>query len=132
MADEVAAQARTALAEADMALFVVDAKAGVMPGDLEVAEILRREKLPLILVANKADGQSGDVAALVFHELGLGDPMPVSAIHGSGSDGRRDACFRAVAAPRSVSLGRRYTALTWNGPQGTAERDLDHDGSQRR
>jgi GTP-binding protein len=56
-----------------------------MPGDLEVAEILRREKLPLILVANKADGQSGDVAALVFHELGLGEPMPVSAIHGSGS-----------------------------------------------
>lgn len=85
MAEEVAEQARTALAEADMALFVVDAKAGVMPGDLEVAEILRRQRIPMILVANKADGQSGDINALVFHELGLGDPVPVSAIHGSGS-----------------------------------------------
>ena len=85
MAAEVAEQARTALAEADMVLFVVDARAGVMPGDLEVAEILRRERIPVLLVANKAEGAGGDVAALAFHELGMGDPIPVSAIHGSGS-----------------------------------------------
>jgi len=85
MADEVADQARAALAEADLALFVVDAKAGVMPGDLEVAEILRRAKMPVILAANKAEGSGGDDAALEFHSLGLGEPQPVSAIHGSGS-----------------------------------------------
>ena len=85
MAEAVAEQAHAALAEADMALFVVDAKAGVMPGDLEVAEILRRERMPVLLVANKAEGAGGDIAALAFHELGMGDPFPVSAIHGSGS-----------------------------------------------
>ncbi|MFM9124233.1 MAG: GTPase, partial [Actinomycetota bacterium] len=78
MADEVADQARAALAEADLALFVVDAKAGVMPGDLEVAEILRRAKMPVILAANKAEGSGGDDAALAFHSLGLDEPHPLA------------------------------------------------------
>ena len=85
MADEVAEQARTALAEADLAMLVGDAKAGVMPGDLEVAEILRRERIPVIVVANKAEGAAGEANALDFHRLGLGEPFPVSAIHGTGS-----------------------------------------------
>ena len=98
MAAEVAGQARAALAEADMVLFVVDAKAGVMPGDLEVAEILRRERIPMVLVANKAEGGGGDIAALAFHELGMGDPVPVSAIHGSGSGDLLDLIVERLAA----------------------------------
>ncbi len=85
LAAEVAEQAKTALAEADMCLFVVDSKAGVMPGDLEVSEILRRQRNPVILVANKSEGAMGDTNALQFHSLGLGEPVAVSAIHGSGS-----------------------------------------------
>ena len=95
---EVAGQARAALAEADMVLFVVDAKAGVMPGDLEVAEILRRERIPMILVANKAEGGGGDIAALAFHELGMGEPVPVSAIHGSGSGDLLDLIVERLSA----------------------------------
>lgn len=98
MADEVADQARAALAEADLALFVVDAKAGVMPGDLEVAEILRRAKMPVILAANKAEGSGGDDAALEFHSLGLGEPQPVSAIHGSGSGDLLDLLVERLEA----------------------------------
>ena len=85
LAGEVATQARIALAEADLALFVVDAKAGVMPGDLEVAEILRRLRIPVIVVANKSEGASGEANAMQFHSLGLSEPIPLSAIHGTGS-----------------------------------------------
>lgn len=85
LAGEVAMQARIALAEADLALFVVDAKAGVMPGDLEVAEILRRLRIPVIVVANKSEGASGEANAMQFHSLGLSEPIPLSAIHGTGS-----------------------------------------------
>ena len=107
MASEVAEQARTALAESDMVLFVVDAKAGVMPGDLEVAEILRRARIPVLLVANKAEGSGGDVAALAFHELGMGDPIAVSAIHGSGSgDLLDDIIVRLEAIPGAGRVER--------------------------
>ncbi len=98
MAADVADQAHTALAEADMCLFVVDSKAGIMPGDLEVAEILRRERLPVLLVANKAEGASGDLNALEFHALGLGEPIPVSAIHGSGSGDLLDMIIEQLEA----------------------------------
>lgn len=85
MAGEVAEQARIAIAEADLVLFVVDGRAGVTPGDLEVADILRRAHVPVLVVANKAEGPLRETAPLEFHALGLGDPIPVSALHGSGS-----------------------------------------------
>ena len=78
-------QAREALADAQVALLVVDARAGVRPGDEEIANILRRGGLPVVVAANKID-QPGDVAlAHDFHGLGLGDPMPVSAAQGLGT-----------------------------------------------
>ena len=78
-------QARAALSDAQVALFVVDARAGLRPGDQEIADILRRGDLPVVLAANKIDGP-GDVAlAHEFHVLGLGDPMPVSAAQGLGT-----------------------------------------------
>ncbi|HEU4451293.1 MAG TPA: ribosome biogenesis GTPase Der [Gaiellaceae bacterium] len=81
----VAEQARRAVAEADLVLLVVDAKAGVTPGDEEVAEILRRSRKPVIVVANKVDDPRRDDEALEFHRLGLGDPVPISAMHGHGT-----------------------------------------------
>jgi GTPase len=81
----VAEQARRAVEEADLVVFVVDAKAGVTPGDEEVADILRRSGKPVIVAANKIDDPSRDAEALEFHRLGLGDPVPISALHGHGT-----------------------------------------------
>jgi GTPase len=82
---QVADQARAAIAEADLVLFVTDAKAGVTPGDEELAAILRRARKPVLLVANKIDDPSRDLEALEFHRLGLGDPFPLSSLHGHGT-----------------------------------------------
>jgi GTP-binding protein len=81
----VAEQARAAVAEADLVLFVVDARAGITPGDEELAAILRAARTPVILVANKLDDPRRDAEALEFHRLGLGDPVPLSALHGHGT-----------------------------------------------
>ncbi len=77
-------QVEMALAEADAVLFVVDAVSGLTAVDAEIAEMLRRGDRPVMLVANKADNEARQTAALEFYELGLGDPMPVSAYHGLG------------------------------------------------
>ena len=75
----IADQARAAIAEADLILFVVDARAGVMPGDEELAAILRTSNKPVLLLANKIDDPSQDALSYEFHRLGLGDPLPISA-----------------------------------------------------
>lgn len=78
-------QARAALADAQVALFVVDARAGLRPGDLEIADILRRGDLPVVVAANKIDSP-GDLGLVhEFHGLGLGEPMAVSAAQGLGT-----------------------------------------------
>jgi GTP-binding protein len=82
---QVALQARQAVEEADLVLFVVDAKAGVTPGDEEVADILRRSGKRVVVLANKLDDPSRDAEAVEFHRLGLGEPFPVSALHGHGT-----------------------------------------------
>lgn len=82
---QVAAQARQAVAEADLVLLVVDAQVGVTPGDEELAEILRSSRRPVLVLANKLDDPRRDLEALEFHRLGLGDPIPISAIHGHGT-----------------------------------------------
>ena len=82
MTRSIADQARLAVGEADLVLFLVDAQAGITPGDEELAEILRVAHKPVLLVANKIDDPSRDTLALEFHRLGLGDPWPLSAMHG--------------------------------------------------
>jgi GTP-binding protein len=81
----IAQQAQAAVAEADLVLFIVDARAGVTPGDEEVADILRRARKPVLLIANKIDDPAQDSLALDLHRLGLGEPIPASALHGYGS-----------------------------------------------
>ncbi len=82
---QVAAQARQAVEEADLVLFVVDAKVGVTPGDEELAAILRSSRRDVLVIANKLDDPRRDAEALEFHRLGLGDPIPLSALHGHGT-----------------------------------------------
>ncbi|HET7093578.1 MAG TPA: ribosome biogenesis GTPase Der [Thermomicrobiales bacterium] len=78
-------QATAAIAEADVIVFLVDAKSGVNAGDHEVADILRRTDKPTILVANKADSAERRDNVVEFYELGLGEPLPISAYHGTGT-----------------------------------------------
>jgi GTP-binding protein len=78
-------QAREAIADADAVVLVVDARAGLRAGDAEVAEILRRSDLQVIVAANKVDRAADEPLAAEFHGLGLGEPMPVSATHGLGT-----------------------------------------------
>jgi GTP-binding protein len=82
---EIRKQARAAIAEADLVLFVVDARHGITPGDEELAATLRAAKRPVIVLANKIDDPRRDLEAVEFHRLGLGDPQPLSALHGHGT-----------------------------------------------
>ena len=85
LTQSIAAHAREAVAEADLVLFVVDARIGITPGDEEVADILRRARKPVLLIANKIDDPAQDSLALELHRLGLGEPWPLSALHGHGT-----------------------------------------------
>src|SRR5207237_7391443 len=81
----IAHQAQEAVAEADLVLFLVDARAGVTPGDEEVAQILREAHKPVLVLATKIDDPTQEPFALELHRLGLGDPIPISGLHGTGS-----------------------------------------------
>src|SRR5438067_4742569 len=81
----IAGQAREAVAEADLVRFVVDAQIGITPGDEEVAQILRESRKPVLVLANKIDDPRQEALALELHRLGLGDPIPISGLHGRGA-----------------------------------------------
>ncbi len=85
LAGSIREQARTGLADAAVALLVVDAQAGVRGGDEELADLLRRAPLPAVVAANKCDSVRDLALAAEFHRLGLGEPMPVSAAQGLGT-----------------------------------------------
>jgi GTP-binding protein len=93
---QVQEQARLALADATVALLVVDATAGLRPGDVELADITRRSGIPVIVVANKLDRGADAPLAAEFHGLGLGEPEPVSAAHGLGTGDLLDRVAAAV------------------------------------
>ncbi len=78
------AQTARALEEADLALFVIDARAGLTPLDRHFADWLRRRPTPIVLVANKAEGRSGESGLYEAFALGLGEPIAISAEHGEG------------------------------------------------
>ena len=79
---EMAKQAKAAIAESDTIVFIVDARAGVAPQDRAIAELLRKSGRHVILAVNKAEGMPPERAVAEFHELGLGEPFPISAAHG--------------------------------------------------
>jgi GTP-binding protein len=78
------ASSEAAVAQADLVLFVIDARAGVTPHDAHFAAWLRRQNKPVLLLANKAEGRAGEAGMLESYSLGLGDPIAVSAEHGEG------------------------------------------------
>ena len=91
LARDVQAQARVAIAEADLVLMVVDGRAGLRAGDAELARTLRGGKVPVVVAVNKVDRPNDYAATAEFHALGLGEPLAVSATHGLGSGDLLDA-----------------------------------------
>lgn len=94
--EEIHKQVMVATQEADVVLFMVDVKNGITDLDDEVANILRRAKLPIILVANKADNSADVFSSAEFYRLGLGEPMAVSAATGSGTGEMLDAIIEKL------------------------------------
>jgi GTP-binding protein len=84
IASRMRAQSEAAIARADLVLFVLDARAGVVPDDEAFGRLVREAGLPVILVANKCEGRGGTEGFYEAYQLGLGDPIPVSAEHGEG------------------------------------------------
>ena len=95
-------QVELAIEEAQVILFVVDAKEGITAADLDVADVLRRAAKPVLLLANKAENWTRREAAVEFYELGLGEPIPVSAYHGQGVADVLDMVVELAPAPATV------------------------------
>ncbi len=93
---EIRAQAEIAIAEADVIVFLVDAEAGLAAADQDVAALLRRTDKPVLLAVNKADNLKRRNEAVDFYTLGLNDPIPVSALHGTGTGDLLDAIVEAL------------------------------------
>jgi len=85
IAQGVKEQVAVAITEADIIIFVVDIRDGIIPSDLEIADMLRQVSKPIVLVANKADNAKLETEAVEFYELGLGEPLAISAYHGLGT-----------------------------------------------
>ncbi|MFC2517093.1 MAG: ribosome biogenesis GTPase Der [Prevotella sp.] len=94
--DAIRRQVLVATEEADLVLFLVDVNTGVTDLDEDVAQILRRTKVPVVLVVNKADNNEQIYEAPVFYSLGLGDPFPISASTGSGTGDLLDAVIEQL------------------------------------
>ncbi|MEA3076088.1 MAG: GTPase [Actinomycetota bacterium] len=105
---KVSKQSERAIADADAILFVVDTMVGITDEDDRVASLLRRSKTPVLVVANKADTDRRELDAWEFGRLGLGDPWPISALHGRGTGDMLDALVaqlpEAVEPPEQVEL----------------------------
>ncbi|KQZ12651.1 MULTISPECIES: ribosome biogenesis GTPase Der [unclassified Mesorhizobium] len=95
------AQTEIAIGEADLIFFLIDAKAGLLPDDRTFADVVRRSGKPVVLVANKAEARGAEGGMLESWELGLGEPVPVSAEHGQGMPDLRDAVIEALGAARA-------------------------------
>lgn len=115
MAAMIADQAELAIAAADAVLFVVDATVGTLDEDEAVVRVLRRSKKPVILAANKVDDQRHEAMAASMWNLGLGEPRPVSALHGRGSGDLLDALLavlpEAPQSPEVQEAGPRRVAI---------------------
>ena len=96
---EMAKQTRQAVAEADAVIFVTDVRAGVSGQDHDIAKYLRSASKKVLLAVNKAEGMADSPLLAEFHELGLGDPIPISAAHGQGIGNLAEAALLAALGP---------------------------------
>jgi GTP-binding protein len=99
---EMAKQAKAAIAESDVVIFIVDAREGVTPQDHAIATLLRRSGRPVLVAVNKAEGMPAAQTVAEFHELGVGEPLPISAAHGENVRDLVDIALDEVPARNTV------------------------------
>jgi GTP-binding protein len=104
-------QVDVAIAEADVIIFLVDSEAGVVPSDLEIAQMLRRSSKPVILAANKSDNPKRESEAVEFYEMGLGEPLAISAYHGRGAAELLDRVGALLPTPAEPGTGAEIMKL---------------------
>jgi GTP-binding protein len=104
-------QVEAAIAEADVIIFLVDIEDGVVPADLEIAEMLRRSSKPIILAANKSDNPKRESQAVEFYEMGLGEPLAISAYHGRGTAELLDRVGALLPTPEKAEAGAEIMKL---------------------
>jgi GTP-binding protein len=119
------AQTEAAIDEADLSLFVVDAKSGLTPVDTALAEMLRRRGKPVVLVANKSEARGSVSGFYDAYTLGLGEPTPISAEHGQGMIDLRDAIVAAIGEDRAYA--KEDVAVTDVDISETAGEDEDEE-----
>jgi GTP-binding protein len=102
IAQGVKAQIEAAISLADVIILMVDVRDGVTPADLEIADMLRRASKPIMLAANKADNARLENEAVEFYELGLGEPLPISAHHGRGIAELLDRIVSMLPSPTPI------------------------------
>ena len=102
------AQTELAIADADVIVFMIDARVGVTPVDQAFAQLLRRADTPVVLIANKSEGRAGDIGITEAYALGMGEPIALSAEHGEG-------------------MGELYTAIDAHLPQPEAPAERPED-----
>jgi GTP-binding protein len=103
---EMAKQTRQAVAEADAVVFVTDVRAGLSAQDHDIARYLRSQRKKVVLAVNKAEGMADSPLLAEFHELGIGDPHPVSAAHGQGVRSLLEAALAGLTAPPEPQEGQ--------------------------
>ncbi len=116
---QIRAQAEMAIAEADAVIFMTDVAAGPTAADREVAEILRRRQVrrgddlfpPVILAANKAENAEREADAVALYELGMGEPLPISALHGTGTGDLLDVLVTQLRATPSLEPDLEDTSV---------------------
>ena len=113
------AQTENSIKGADVALFVIDSRAGLTPLDEEIARWLRAQNVPVVVVANKAEGRAGDPGIMECYALGMGDPVPLSAEHGEGLGDLFEALLPLI--------GETGTEESWPDAEGVSEDEDEED-----
>jgi GTP-binding protein len=120
---EMARQAREAIAEADVVLFMVDGRAGLAPQDKRIAQMLRETGGKVLLVVNKTEGMNYSIVTAEFHELGLGDPNAISAEHGENVRDLIDEALKDFPSRRTRRSRRTIRAWpSWAAPTSASPR----------
>ncbi|MCO5145587.1 MAG: ribosome biogenesis GTPase Der [Aquamicrobium sp.] len=119
------AQTETAIGEADLILFLIDSKVGIMPDDRTFADLVRRTGKPVVLVANKAEARGAQAGMLEAWELGLGEPVPISAEHGEGMPDLREAIVAALGEERAFAHEKEEATIAAAAGEPLIGEDID-------